>query len=176
MPGGMLPAEFHDRIRELHAEGCGRNEIAREIGRAPVMVSRTAEQLGLTFDRAKIQAAAKARHADIEERRSLLAERFVTIAEDCLDRIYQPTIVYSFGGKDNTYEEHEFDEAPVTERVKLLTSAAIAVDKSLKLAPAEESTGLDAAKSMLGSLGEALTAFSRAEDEREAEQAEGDEA
>ncbi|MCZ4510412.1 hypothetical protein O3Q52_19910 [Streptomyces sp. ActVer] len=174
MPGGTIGSERFDEFRELHAQGLGRNAIAREMGFAPVMVSRTAEHLGLTFDRSQIQAAADARRADVEERRSILAERFVTIAEDCLDRIYQPATVYSFGGKDNTYEEHEFDEAPVAERVKFLTGAAIAVDKSLKLAPPQESSGLDAAKSMLGSLGEALTAFSRAEDERE-QQSEGDE-
>ncbi|MGW0581357.1 hypothetical protein ACWD25_36660 [Streptomyces sp. NPDC002920] len=158
-----------DEFRELHSAGLGRNAISHEMGITASVISRTAEHLGLTFDRSKIQAAADARKADIEERRSVLAARFLDIAEDSLTRIYEETTVYSFGGKENDYNDHTFDEAPIAERVKLVTAAAIAVDKSLKLTPAEEASGLDAAKSMLGSLGEALTAFSQARDEQDAD-------
>jgi hypothetical protein len=83
--------------------------------------------------------------------------------------MWEPTTVYSFGGKDNTYEEHEFDEAPAAEKRALMSTAATAIDRVLKLLPAEESSDLDSAKSMLGSLGEALARYSREEDEREAE-------
>jgi hypothetical protein len=160
-----------DELRELHARGLGRNAIAQEMGINSSCVSRTAEHLGLTFDRTKIRAAAEARKADLDERKSLIAERFMDIAEDSLKRVHQETTVYSFGGKDNDYNEHTFAEAPIAERQKLVTTAAIAVDKVMKLVPAEESSGLDAAKSMLGSLGEALTAFSRQQDETEGDEA-----
>lgn len=171
MPHGTIAESRFDEFRELHREGLGRNAIARAMGVAPVVVSRTAEHLELTFDRTKMQAAADARRADVEERRSLLAERFVAVAEDSLDRLDRETTVFSFGGKDNDYNEHTFNEAPIAERQKLITAAAIAVDKSLKLMPTTESSGLENAKSMLGSLGEALTAFSRTEDQREEQQA-----
>lgn len=172
MPEAPLPPEYHDQIRELHALGYGRNRIAREIGKAPVMVSRTAAVLGLTFDRSQIEAATKARQADISERKSLLAEDLLSDAERLRAQMWEPTTVYSFGGKDNTYEEHTFDEAPAADKRALMSTAATAIDRVLKLVPAEESSNLDSAKSMLGSLGEALAAFSRAEDEREdAEQA-----
>lgn len=175
MPTGTISPDRFGEFRELHEQGLGRNAIAREMGIAPVTASRTAEHLGLTFDRSKVRAAQMARLADLEERRSLLAVRFIDIAEDSLERIYKPTTVYSFGGKDNEYNEHHFEEAPSDIRQKLMTTAAIASDKSLKLAPPEAATGLDTAKSMLSSLGEALTAFSRAEDEQGL-QSEGDEA
>jgi hypothetical protein len=167
----ILPEEFHDQIRELHTLGYGRNRIAREIGQAPVSVSRTAEHLGLTFDRSKVEAATKARLADLAERKSLLAEDLLGDAEKLRAQMWQPTTVYSFGGKDNTYEEHEFEEAPAAEKRALMSTAATAIDRVMKLLPEQESSNLDAAKSMLGSLGEALSAFSRGEDEREAEQA-----
>ncbi|MGW0920094.1 hypothetical protein ACWD3J_13890 [Streptomyces sp. NPDC002755] len=157
-----------DEFRELHASGLGRNAIALEMGITASVISRTAEHLGLTFDRSKIRAAAEARKADVEERRSVLAARFLDIAEDSLSRVYAETTVFSFGGKSNDYNDHIFDEAPIAERVKLVTAAAIAVDKSMKLTPPGESSGLDAARSMLGSLGEALTAFSQSQDEQDA--------
>lgn len=42
MPGGTIGPERFDEFRELHTQGLGRNAIAREMGFAPVMVSRTA--------------------------------------------------------------------------------------------------------------------------------------
>lgn len=175
MPNGTMSPDRFEELRELHAQGLGRNQISRQMGITASVVSRTAEHLGLDFDRSKIVAATQARLADLAERRSLLAVKFHDVAEDSLDRIYRETTAFAFGGKDNTFNDHTFDEAPSADRRALVSAAGIATDRSLKLAPVEESSGLDAAKSMLGSLGEALTAFARAEDERESGQSEGDE-
>lgn len=171
MPQGVMSEDRWDELRELHTEGLGRNVIARRMKIAPAVVSRTAEHLGLSFDRSKIQAAADARRADLEERRSLLASRLLDIAEDSLERIYDETTVYSFGGKDNDYNEHTFDEAPVAERVKLMTAAAIAVDKSLKLVPPmTSSSGADDAKSMLGKLALGIAELAAQDDETPADE------
>jgi hypothetical protein len=167
MPGGTIDPKLFDELRALHEQGLGRNAIAREMGVAPVMVSRTAEHLGLTFDRSKVEAATKARLADLAERRALLAEDLLSDAERLRAQLWKPTIVYSFGGKDNTYEEHEFAEAPAAEKRALMSTAGMAIDRVLKLMPVEEASNLDSAKSMLGSLGEALARYSREEDERE---------
>lgn len=171
MPHQMLGKDKWDRLRQLHAEGLGRNAIAREIGCNPSCISRTAHYLGLTFDRTSTQEATAARLADLEERRVDLAIQFHDIAEESLERLYEPTTVFSFGGKDNNYNEHTFDEAPVAERQKLVTAAAIAVDKSLKLAPPAAGSDLAGAKSMLGSLGEALTRYSQDKDDTEGDEA-----
>lgn len=164
---GLMREELWPRLQELHAEGLSRNAISREMKITNSVVSRTAAHLGLTFDRSGIRVAMEARQADIAERRSLLAEQFTEIAEDSLDRVYVETTVFSFGGKDNEYNEHTFDEAPIAERKALVTTAAIAVDKSLKLLPADAGSGLDEAKSMLGDLGKLLTVYSRDADERD---------
>jgi hypothetical protein len=171
MPSGLIGEDKWDRFRELHTAGLGRNAIARELGIEVSAISRTAAHLGLTFDRSKILAAAEARAADIAERQSLIAERFMSVAEDSLERIYQETTVFSFGGKENEYNDHTFPEAPIAERQKLVLAAAIAVDKVLKLVPPQEASGLDSAKSMLGSLGEALTRYSREQDDSEGDEA-----
>ncbi|WP_329376054.1 hypothetical protein [Streptomyces sp. NBC_01483] len=167
MPGGTTSADRFDEFRDLHAQGYGRNRIAREMGIAPVVASRTAEHLGLTFDRSKIQAATEARLADLAERRSILAEDLIGDAEKLRAQMWQPAVIFSFGGKDNTYAEEHVSEPPSADKRALMSTAGMAIDRSLKLAPAEESSNLDSAKSMLGSLGDALVAFSRAEDERE---------
>lgn len=158
MPHGVMAEDRWDELRDLHAEGKGRNVIAREMGIATGCVSRTAEHLGLTFDRTAIQAATAARLADLAERRSVIAVKFTDVAEDSLDRVYQPTTVYAFGGSQNTYEEHTFDEAPAAERRAYVSAAGVATDKSLKLAPAETGANIEAGKSMLGDIMTFLTA------------------
>lgn len=175
MPRNPIPEEFHDRFRELHALGYGRNRIARELEFPPVQISRTAEYLGLTFDRSRIQEATKARLADLEERRAIIAEDFTDAAEKALKQMSKPHLYWDWGGKDHDFDTYEAAEPTPADKRALMSTAATAIDRSLKLVPVEGASNLDSAKSMLGSLGEALAAFSRSEDEREeTEQAAGD--
>ncbi|MYX67369.1 hypothetical protein K388_05572 [Streptomyces sp. KhCrAH-43] len=153
-----------DRLRELHAQGLGRNAIAREMGLANSVVSRTAEHLGLSFDRSKIEAANRARLIDLAERRSLLAEDLIGDAERLRAEVWEPRTYWDWGGKDHDYDEREHQPTAADKRA-LIGAAGMAIDRSLKLAPAEVSSGVDAAKSMLGSIGEALAGFVRAEDD-----------
>jgi hypothetical protein len=149
-----IPAEFHARFRELHADGCGRNRIARELGFPSVQISRTAEYLGLTFDRSRIQAATEARLADLAERRSLLAEDLIGDAEKLRTQIWQPHLYWDWGGKDHDYDEKLADEPTPGDKRALMATAATAIDRALKLAPPieQQGSGSDDAKSMLGKL------------------------
>ncbi|MFJ1648003.1 hypothetical protein [Streptomyces sp. NPDC088258] len=170
-----LTPEQHQEIRGLHADGCGRNEIARRTGIAPVMVSKAAEKMGLSFDRSKIQAATTARLADLAEMRSLTAHKLHIAGDKLLDKVFKPARVFSFGGKENVYAEEWHDEPPASDKRSLVSAAATAFDRSLKMAPPEQTAGVDAAKSMLGGLSEALQEFVRNEDElAEHEQGDGE--
>ncbi|WP_405699086.1 hypothetical protein OG209_05195 [Streptomyces sp. NBC_01383] len=155
-----------DTMRALHAEGLGRNAIAREMGIAPAAISRTAARLGLTFDRSKMQAATAARLADLAERRSLLAEDLISDAEKLRARVWEPRLYWDWGGKDHDYDDKLADEPTAGDQRALMGAAGMAIDRSLKLAPPEVSSGVDTAKSMLGSIGEALAQFVQAEDQQ----------
>lgn len=102
----------------------------------------------------------------------MLAEDLLEDAERLRRKLWEPTVVYSFGGSANTYAEEHVSEPPPADKRALMATAATAIDRSLKLVPAEASSDLDSAKSMLGSLGEALARYSREEDERDASEAE----
>jgi hypothetical protein len=170
MPREIMSEDKWPLLRQLHAEGHGRNEISRRMGIQGSCVSRTAAYLELSFDRSKVEAATRARMADLAERRIDLAEQFHDVAEDSLEKIYEPTTVYAFGGKDNVYEEHVFAEAPPAERRALVAAAGAASDRSLKLAPVEAAGGsTEDAKSMLGKLAEGIAAFVAETDEGQAE-------
>lgn len=62
-------------VRRLHAEGMGRNAIARELGRGAATISKIARTEGLTFaGGARVAAATEARRADAAARREQLAD------------------------------------------------------------------------------------------------------
>ncbi|MEU8642254.1 hypothetical protein AB0C91_10085 [Streptomyces sp. NPDC048674] len=159
MPHGTVASERFDEFRALHTEGLGRNAIARAMGIPPCVASRTAEHLGLDFDRSKIAAATQARLADLAERRAILAERLTEAAEKALTEMDEPTLVFAFGGKENTFASEWLDKAPANEKRALMGTAGMAIDRSLRLAPAEAAGGADEAKSMLGKLAEGIAAM-----------------
>ncbi|WP_420032242.1 hypothetical protein ACN2WE_05110 [Streptomyces sp. cg28] len=146
-----------DEFRTLHAQGKGRNQISREMGITACVVSRTAQHLGLDFDRSKIQAATVARLADLAERRSLLAEDLVSDAEKLRAQIWEPHLYWDWGGKDHDYDEKLADQPTPGDKRALMGAAGMAIDRSLKLAPLEMATGgADDAKSMLGKLAQGI--------------------
>jgi len=125
------------RLRELHKEGLGRNAIARELNRSPRTISIYAAKMALSFDRTMTEEATRARKADLEERRVILAEALHTDAEELTERLWQKYRVFNFGGSANTYASKVIDEPPADAQKALMSAAGIAIDKSLKLCPPE---------------------------------------
>jgi IS30 family transposase len=79
--------EDRERLRQLHAEGHGRNEIARRLKRSPRTISILAEELGLSFDRTATAVATQARVIDAKARRAALIHRAYARAEKIYDRL-----------------------------------------------------------------------------------------
>lgn len=149
--------EQSKRARELFDRGTGRNLIAVELGVSRTSVTRWADQEGLSFDRSQTAAAVAAHAVDMAAERIRLAGRMVVNADAALDSVSGPVIVYSFGGKDNTYEEHELAEAPVSMRREAQTVAAIAVDKLTKIVETDQQSA-NAASSVVDRLMGAVNA------------------
>jgi predicted transcriptional regulator len=141
------PAELVERIRELAAQGLGRNEVARRLEVSPRTVSKYAP--AGSFDRSATAAAVKARQVDMAERRAVLAENLLGDAERLREQIWQRALVYNFGGKDNTYEEHELEEQPTDAKRTLMQAVATAVNAHVRLVDHDGDGGLDEAKSVL---------------------------
>lgn len=157
MAGAKNPLTDTERARilELHAQGMARNDIARETGRAAGTVTKIVTDAGGTFDRSATKAATEARQADLAERRSRLRTKFLTRAEECLDQMDQPHLVFNFGGKDNTYEERTLDRPPVKDIRDLMQAASIATTAEIRISQADVG-GDEAAKSLLVGLAHAF--------------------
>ena len=63
--------------------------------------------------------------------------------------------MYAFGGKDNDYNEHMLDTAPVEVQRTAVATAGIAFDKATKFLDTSDE-GTKDAKSLLSDLGKAL--------------------
>lgn len=144
-----------ERAQKLFDEGMGCNAIARELGVAASTVSKWAKDTKRTFDRSQVAAANQAHKVDLAAGRIRLAEKMLAASESMLDKIDNPYLVYAFGGKENGYNEHQLDSAPVEVRRNIITTAGITFDKLTRVVE-NSGDGADNAKSMLAELGRAL--------------------
>ncbi|UJV43818.1 helix-turn-helix domain-containing protein [Streptomyces sp. AMCC400023] len=139
-------------IVRLHAQGLGRNEIARQVGRAQRTVSLICAEEGLVFDTSMTEDATRARVAQLAALRADTAVDLHLDAMKLTQQMWEPAVVFNFGGKDNTYRDKAVDEPPALDKKALMTAAGIALEKSLKLVPPADEGGADDARSMLGQL------------------------
>lgn len=133
--------EERERVRELHAQGKGRNDIAKALGRSGRTISTIAKDLGISFARAsEVRAATEVRQADLADRRAALAQRLQDVAERELEKLNKPHLYWDWGGKDHDYDEKLADEPTPADKRALMGVVATAIDRSLKLSPAEQDT------------------------------------
>lgn len=154
MANQFTPVTDEDRaeIIRLHGEGKGRNEIARLTGRAQRTVSVICAEEGLVFDASMTEDATRHRVAQLA---ALRADTAVDLHLDALrltQQMWEPAIIYNFGGKDNTYRDKTVNEPPSGDKKNLMSAAGIALEKSLRLVPPAEGSGADDGRSMLGTL------------------------
>lgn len=160
-----MPAPLSDELRaailaDIRAGELSRNAIARTHGVGQGTVTLIARAAGESFDRAarKTRSATLASTNDLRDRRARLAERLAAEAELLIDSLHKPHVAFNFGGKDNTYAEHEMAEPDVKAKQTILTAAAIALDKSVMLTRFDAGAEAGEAGSLLATLGAALTA------------------
>ncbi len=151
----MRPVTQDDRdeILRRHAAGHTRNQIATAMERSGATISGIVAQAGQSFARGpEVAAATEARRQDLAARRLLLAEQLQADAENLREQLWQPAIVFAFGGKDNTYEEQLLDQPPAADKRAIMSTVGMAIDRSLKLEPIRDDAGADTARTMVGQL------------------------
>lgn len=150
-PGPLTDTERAE-IRRRHAAGESRNAIAKALGRSGSTISGVIAETGGSFARGEqVVAATEARKTDLAARRADLAVRLHDIAERELDKMTAPTLYWDWGGKDHDYDERLQPEPMPADRRAMMSTAATAIDRSLKLVPPKDDAA-DDARSMVGQL------------------------
>lgn len=138
------------QLRKLHAEELSVREIAKRLGISRSTVSRWAKEDGLAFDRARTAQAVAAHAIDLAAGRQRLAEKMLQRAEEALDDLDKPYLVFSFGGRDNVYTEQELKRPPIEVKRNVLTMAGITFDKLSRIV--EKDPDVSGAQSVVQSL------------------------
>lgn len=142
---------------DIVAGAKGRNQIAREHDVSVGTVTKIAKESGATdaFDRSQTKNATEAVIADSRALRASTARRLIVKANDLLDQMDQPHIVFNIGGKDNIYTEQLMAKPPTGDLRNLMVTAATAIDKHIVL-DRHDATDPGAMGSLLGTLLEGL--------------------
>lgn len=156
MAAGPYTPEEDETLRRLIPLGVPQSEIGKQIGRTRGSVANRAAKLGLRSDRTDTARATEAKVIDAKARRAALEVKLLEDAEKLRGQIWAPTLVYNFGGKDNTYNEREVTEPPHADKLKLMQAAGIAIDRSLKIAEHDSDTGVVEAVGALDQIADAL--------------------
>lgn len=138
-------------VLRLFDAGLARNEIARKLDISTGVVSRICKAAGRSFDRSQTENATAARSVDLAARRAELADELSATALELLRARHDPYLVYSFGGKDNTYAEHTLTTAPVEVIRSIVVTGGIAFDKVTKFLE-KVTTGTERAESLVDAL------------------------
>ncbi|MFJ2292111.1 helix-turn-helix domain-containing protein [Streptomyces sp. NPDC087894] len=159
------------RIRELHAEGKGRNAIAKELGRSGRTISEEAGKLGISFAAraGQVAAATEVRQADLADRRTAFATKLHDIAETQAAKISQPLLYWDWGGKDHDFDTHLAPEPTPADKRALMGTVATALDRSLKLVPPKDESGVEEGLALITQLMSGLTAVYKAQQQEAGE-------
>lgn len=112
-----------EQIADAIRTGRSYADIARQFQRGTGTVARIAKSIGWTVDQStalRTRKANEGRSAYSAEKRAELAARITEEVERLLDDLRRPHLAFNFGGKDNTYEEHQLDEPPVEAKRALM--------------------------------------------------------
>lgn len=143
-------------LRDLAATGTSVRAMAAKIGCSKSVIDRRLKHLGITLDRSMTAAATEANALDAKARRARLQRDLLEDAEKLREQLWQPALVFNFGGKDNTYEQRELDKPTFTDQLKIVQAVGVAVDRSLKLDLHDSGAGAEKVVGLLQATAAAL--------------------
>ncbi|WP_406431564.1 hypothetical protein OHA59_36695 [Streptomyces sp. NBC_01589] len=129
-------AEDEETLRQLHADGVSRNEIARQMGWTVGTVTSHAKRLGLSFDRSATRAAVEARQVDLTARRQANIEGAYDLADEAPERAltrYELTVFDPLGNPVT----HTVRRPPAREFKDFTQAFASALNAAVKLEQVE---------------------------------------
>jgi hypothetical protein len=145
------------RLRELHAQGMSRNDIAREMDRSGSTISRHAAAAGLSFERGpEVEAATAAKIADAKARRAQMMLDLLDDADKLRLQLFAATTIHSFGGKDHTYNSKHVDQPLFKDQRDIMGAVSLALNASMRLDHHDTDGGAEGARSMVSQLFGAL--------------------
>jgi hypothetical protein len=125
----------------------GPTAVEKTLGIPKGTVTRWAKETGVeTVSVSATRAGTEAAAVYAKARRVELAQLLLEDAHRLRKQLWEPATVHAFGGKDNTYEEHELAEPTFTDKKNIISAVSTAMTTVTKLdladaAPADAASG-----------------------------------
>jgi hypothetical protein len=129
-----------DAVKALYADGLSVRRIALKLGVSYDAVRNLVREMELDTSGKDAEAYRKRLSAHNMKRRAEHAARLLDVADVAFERMHEPTIVFSFGGKENVYEEHEFAEPPANVFKQLTDTVSVAHSAHMKIDAYDKTT------------------------------------
>lgn len=158
--GRVIPLTTAERakIRKLHGEGKGRNDIAKALKRSGDTISKAAADMGLSFSRGpEVAAATEAKVADARLRRAELVLGMIEDAHKLRGQLFAPTVAFNIGGKDNVYTEQAIPEPTFGDKRAITQAMGNLVNTMIRIEEHDSGSGLPQAVSLLERIFTGLT-------------------
>lgn len=158
LPNQTPPAKITE-IQRLAKEGLTLSKIAKETGVSRNTCKKYAEVVGVDFGANRnpgLEVAVKNRTLDLKARRQELAIRLLDETDQLLDSLHQKHLAFSFGGKDNDYNEQEIDAPPAADKKHIVSAASLLMQKHLEYIKHDSDNGASEAVSIISRIVDSL--------------------
>ena len=154
MPAAKYTQEQRDVALALYHTD-GPTAVEKRFGIPKGTVTRWAKETGVeTVSVSIAHAGTEAASAYAKRRRAELAVLLLDDAHKLRAQLWLPAVVHAFGGKDNTYEEHELLEPTFADKKNIISAVSTAVVSVTRLEDYDKSAadGATAADSVVDRL------------------------
>lgn len=144
-----------ERVLELHGQGLSRAQITERVPVSAWSVSKIVASAGRSFaDTSRTANATQERLKRLAEKRLCIAENGYDTALSSLNTFDEPYLVYSFGGRNNTFHSHLIDGPQPIHRRDIAQTVSLLVTTAARqlstIGPAADESDVDA---WLGAMG-----------------------
>ncbi|MET9797411.1 hypothetical protein [Nocardiopsis alba] len=163
-PKMVIPDAMREAVIELHAKEVGKNEIERRLksnGLTRHMLDTISKEEGLQWDRSKTKKAVEQLKIKGQAGRSLMADRYLRVAGDMLDKLNQPYQLQMLSNKTGGWETYTRDTPPAIEAEKFVRASDVAMKRHQELIEFDQQDENEESKSLLGSINDVLKMYAK---------------
>jgi len=129
------------QIIEAIRSGLSCRQVAKQFGRSTDTISRIARDIGWDFGQTNVQRAHEINARYGAEWRADMRQKLAEESMRLLEDMRKPSLVYNFGGKENSYNEHLLDEPDGLTKRSLMQSVSTALQTILRFDAADKTSG-----------------------------------
>ena len=139
MPAAKYTPEQRAEALDLYRTD-GPTAVEKKLGIPKGTVTRWAKETGVeTVSVSTTRAGTEAASVYAKARRQELATLLLEDAHRLRKQLWEPAVVHAFGGKDNTYEEHELGEPTFADKKNIISAVSTAVTSVTRLGDYDKS-------------------------------------